>query len=108
MSYRVRLTQRARRDLDRLLRACADHSPALADRLSDHFERAISRLETFPLSCGLAYENPCYPEELRHLLFWVDSRRKYCALFVIHKDEAVVLAIRAPGERDVTPQDLSE
>ncbi len=106
MTYRIRITERARKDLDRLLGLLSEHSPEAAHRLADRFDRAISRLETFPLSCGLARENPRSELELRHLLFWLYTKRKYRALFAVRDDEVVILAIRAPGEKDVRPEDF--
>ena len=46
-------------------------SPDAAARLSTQFDKALSRLESFPLSSGLAYESPLAGEELRHLLFGI-------------------------------------
>lgn len=103
MTYRIRLTDRASRDLDRHLRNAAEHSLELGERLAARFETALGRLETFPYSCGLAHENPRFDEELRHLMFWTHPRRKYRALFVVRDDEAVILAIGAPGERPINP-----
>jgi hypothetical protein len=55
----------------------------------------------------LAYENPDFPEELRHLLFKLSKKgRKYRALFIVREDVVKVLTIRAPGERPVRPEDI--
>ncbi len=59
-----------------------------------------------PLSCALAFENHLFDEELRNLLFWINPQRKYKALFVIRDDEVVILAIRAPGEKPVLPEEI--
>jgi plasmid stabilization system protein ParE len=107
MSDRVRITRDAAEDLDRRLTSLAERSPEAADRLNDRFEAALIRLLEFPLSCGLAHEHGSFDEELRHLLFWTDPRRKYRALFVVRGDEVLVLAVRAPGERPVRPGDIA-
>jgi plasmid stabilization system protein ParE len=107
MSFRVRLTASAAADFEQRLTTIAERSPAVARRLNDRFEQALFRLRDFPLSCGLAYENPSFSEELRHLLFGIRPKRKYRALFVVREDEVVILAIRAPGERPVTPGELA-
>lgn len=107
MTYRVRVTDRADADLDRLLRSLAERSPEAATRLSQRYFNVLSRLRTMPLSCGLAHENPRFAEELRHLLFSLPKGRKYRALFVVREDEVVVLAIRAPGEEPILPDDLT-
>lgn len=106
MSYRVRLTATAAADFERRLGAVAKRSPAFARRLNDRFEKGLLRLRNFPLSCGLAYENPSFSEELRHFLFGTRPKRKYRALFVVREDEVVILAIRAPGEKPVNPDDM--
>ncbi len=107
MSFRVRLTANAAADLEQRLSTIAERSPAFARRLNDRFEKALFRLRDFPLSCGLAYENPSFSEEIRHLLFGIRPKRKYRALFVVREEEVVILAIRAPGEKPVRPEELA-
>lgn len=108
MSFHVHLTARARADLDRLMRASEDNSQGGAARLSARFSDALDRLESSPQSCGPAYKNSSFDEEIRHLLVRVHKRRIYRALFHIQGDEVVIVAVRAPGERPVTPTDLGE
>jgi plasmid stabilization system protein ParE len=107
MSFRVRLTRNAAADFEQRLTTIAERSPEAARRLNDRFEKALLRLRDFPLSCGLAYENPSFSEELRHLLFGIHPKRKYRALLVVRGDEVVILAIRAPGEKPIKPEDLA-
>jgi plasmid stabilization system protein ParE len=106
MSFQVRLSRTAAADFERRLIVISERSPNAARRLNDRFELALARLRDFPLSCGLAYENPAFVEEIRHLLFGIHRKRKFRALFTIRGDEVVVLAIRAPGERPVDPADI--
>jgi plasmid stabilization system protein ParE len=106
MSFRVRLTQAARTDLETRILSLAERSPEAAARLNDSFEQALVRLRDFPFSCGIAYENTRFAEEIRHLLFAGRPRRRYRALFTVRDDEVVVLAVRAPGERPVPPEEL--
>jgi hypothetical protein len=108
MSYRVEMSERAEADLDRHLTGLSKISPEAAERLARAFWRALARVRMHPFGCGLAHESPGFTEELRHLLFWAKSRRKYRALFVVRGDVAHVLCIRGPGERPVKPQDLSD
>jgi hypothetical protein len=62
MSFRVELTAGAYADLDRLMVWLEERSSqAAADRLSARFYEALDRLESRPLSCGLAYENRYFP-----------------------------------------------
>lgn len=106
MSYDVRLTEGAEADVERRLMELADRSPKAAERLNDGFEQALIRLRDFPLSCGPAYEADAFPEPLRHVLFWGDPRRKYRAVFVVRGETVVVLAVRAPGEKPILPEDV--
>ena len=87
MSFRVELTAGAFADLDRLMTWLGERSSqAAADRLSARFYKALDRLETRPLSCGLAYENRYFPAEVRHLLFEVWKGKPYRALFIVEDD----------------------
>ena len=106
MSFRVKLTRKAAADLEQRLTAIADRSPALAQRLNDRFEKALLRLRDFPFACGLAYEDRSFSEELRHLLFGIHPKRKFRALFTVREDEVVILAVRAPGEKPLSPEKL--
>jgi plasmid stabilization system protein ParE len=75
MSFRVKLSSRAAADFEQTLSAVSERSPALAQRLNERFEKALHRLRHFPFACGLAYENPSFSEELRHLLFGIHPKR---------------------------------
>lgn len=107
MTFRVRLTEGAEADYEECLTALAKRSPDAARRLHASYLKALQRLRDFPLSCGLSHENPLFAEELQHLLFGVHRKRRYRALFTVRGDEVVILAIRAPGERPVRPDDLT-
>lgn len=106
MTYRVRLTKGAEADYEERLTSLTERSPDAARKLHASYLKALERLRDFPLSCGLSHENPRFDEELRHLLFGVYRKRRYRALFTIRSDEVVILAIRAPGERPVRPDDI--
>lgn len=105
MRYEVELTRGAEADLDRLVAALAGRWPEGADRLTARFAEAVSRPESFPFGCGLAHENGRFPGEVRHLLFAVRKGRPYRALFTVQGNRVRVLAIRAPGERPVNPDE---
>lgn len=106
MSFHVWLTRSAEADLERRILGLAERSPEAARRLNDRFGEALVRLRDFPYSCGLAYESPRFREEVRHLLFGTNPKRRYRALFTIRGDDVFILAIRAPGERPVEPDEL--
>lgn len=108
MNYRAVATDRAVADLDLRLEALAVRSAERAAQLAARFEDALSRLESAPTACGLAYENAAFAEEIRHLLIRVPKGRTYRALFTIRGEEVVLLAVRAPGERPVKPKDVGD
>lgn len=75
--------------------------------MAQKYNAALKRLGTRPFSCGLAYENRLFAEEIRRFLFWIYRKRKYRALFAVREDEVVILAVRAPGEKPVNPDDTT-
>ena len=107
MSFRVELTAEAYADLERLMAWLEERSSLeAANQFSERFFEALSRLESEPLSCGLAYENRYAQREIRHLLFEPTKSRTYRALFVIQGEAVKILCIRAPGEKPVKRKDL--
>jgi hypothetical protein len=70
-------------------------------------EKPVEISEKSPLSCGFAYENRYFPQEVRHLLFEVWKGRPYRALFIVQDDVVKILCIRAPGEKPVKPKDVA-
>lgn len=109
MRYEIKLSRQVLADLERLAGASPlGATRGDADFLSRRFFEALARLETMPLSCGLAYENRFFREEIRHLLFKIHKGRPYRALFTVRDDEVRIIAVRAPGERPIRPADLDE
>ncbi len=106
MIYRVVFTERAEKDFDEILRRLRDNSPGAVRKFSDRFEQVLKRLESNPDSFGLAFENPHFPENLRHALFGLKPKRKYRARFVVRGELVVLLSIRAPGEKPVRPEEI--
>lgn len=107
MSFQVELTAGAYADLEQRMSWLAERSSMdVADRLSARFYECLSRLESNPFSCGLAYENRYFKDEVRHLLFEVLKGQIYRALFTIEGHVVRVLCIRAPGEKPVRPRDI--
>jgi hypothetical protein len=81
MSYHIRHTVQSQADIERLYAWIVGRSgrPA-AQRWYGSYTRALERLRTMPLSCGLAHENPRFTVELRHFLFGIHPKRRYRAL----------------------------
>jgi plasmid stabilization system protein ParE len=108
MSYQVEISKRAETDLDRVLATLAESSPKASLRLARSFWKGVQRLRAYPHGCGLAYEFRYFSEELRHLLFFANARKKYQALFVVRESAVHILCIRAPGQKPVKPQDIMD
>jgi plasmid stabilization system protein ParE len=104
MTYDVRVTDRAERQLNDAADWIAKSAPAAADRWFNGFVAALRGLKHNPERCGLAHENPMFSYELRQLLY--GRRRNYRALFTVRGNIVVVLAIRHSAQPDVTPDDF--
>jgi plasmid stabilization system protein ParE len=75
MSYRIQPTAQAEADIERLYASIVERRGEDAARKRyESYSRAVERLRTMPLSCGLAFENPRFAEELRHLLFGIHPK----------------------------------
>jgi hypothetical protein len=108
MSFRVEMTDGAYVELDNRMDWLSKRSSLdAADRLSARFYESLSRLEFNPFSCGLAYENRHFADEVRHLLFEVSKGQIYRALFTVKGDVVKILCVRAPGEKPVRPKDIA-
>ena len=106
MTYRVVLTDRARRDRDDAFDWYAEnYSPEFAFRWYRGISRAICGLKRSPERYGLAHESDKFAFELRELLYG-GRRYKHRVLFVIEGNIASVLHIRHSSQRDLTEADL--
>jgi plasmid stabilization system protein ParE len=107
MTYSLHITPGAEADIERLYFDLVERRGIhAAQQWYEAYTRALERLRVRPLSCGFAYENPNFPVELRHLLFWTRSRWKYRALFTIEEDQVQILTVRAPRMKPVDPDDV--
>ena len=97
MSYRVRYTREAKKDLERLYRFLLDQDMQAARRAKDAITRAMEFLKDFPFSCRKATpDNPF----LREMLISF-GQSGYVALFEIEDKTTVTIpAIRHQREED--------
>jgi plasmid stabilization system protein ParE len=97
VSYRVRYTQAARKDLHRLYAFLLEQDLATAERALQAIEKATGILQDFPFTCRKATpDNPF----LRELLIPFGAAG-YVALFEIEGGETVtILAVRHQREDD--------
>ena len=99
MTWRVRFTEEARDDLERLYGFLLAEDADAAERALETIERAMTVLRTFPFSCRKAAV-PSEEPFLRELVIPFGNTG-YVALFEITDDRWVtVLAVRHQREAD--------
>ena len=97
MSYDVRFTLGARRDLVRLYEFLVHKDKQAARRARDAIARGLEFLQEFPLSCRKVQQNDPF---LRELVIPFGSAG-YVALFEVENSSTVtILAIRHQREQD--------
>ena len=99
MSYRVRFTEEAKKDLERLYSFLLEKDLELAAEAVDAIEQALTVLKKFPFSCRKAASGRHGPF-LRELVVSFGSAG-YVVLFEISgRDAVTVLAVRHQHESD--------
>jgi plasmid stabilization system protein ParE len=107
MTYRVLLTERARRDLETGCTWWAQNrSHEQARRWYNGFAAAIGSLKTSPEKHARAQESEALPYELRQLNYGVGRRPTHRAVFMIRADVVVVLRVRHLAQDHLSPNDL--
>ncbi len=97
MSYKVRFTQGAREDLQRLFAFLAEQDPQAAKRARKTIAASIELLQQFPFTCRKAVPDNTF---LRELVISFGNAG-YVALFEIEDQETVtILAVRHQREDD--------
>lgn len=103
---RVRILPRAENDADAIFLFIAKRSPAGAASWWRAFLEAIECLKDEWRHCSLAPESSRHGRELRQFFFKTRLGRNYRAVFIVEIDEILVLRIRGPGQRPLSPKDL--
>ena len=67
---------------------------------------AVYRLDSFPDSHSVAYENDDFPYEIRELRFGLGSRPSYRAVFTIEENTVHVLTGRSASQETLRPDDV--
>jgi plasmid stabilization system protein ParE len=94
MTYSVRITARALREVGEALEWLVERAPLAAARWHDRLLDAFRSLENSPERCGLAPEAEWYPGgELRQLLYG-KRRGVYRILFEVRGDTVYILRVR--------------
>lgn len=108
MSFSVRLSSRAERDIRDIHGWIAGRSPEGARRWLDALDAALARIGESPDQSSLAPEHDVFDEELRQTLFKTRHGNMYRALFFVHANVIQVVSVRGGGQRPVTSADLLE
>lgn len=107
MTYRVRLTSLAQKELIAAALWWAEHRSAdQALRWLEGFEDAINSLAQDPENHSLARENSQYDSSLYQLHYGVSRKPTHRAVFRISGDTVEVLTIRHLAQRDLKPDDF--
>jgi plasmid stabilization system protein ParE len=113
MTYRVKLTAVAERDVDEAFRRIHKEAPLQAERWLYRLFEAISSLSEMPTRCSIIAETPELGREVRHLLFGKRSG-VYRILFDIQETSEEGPRVRVlriwhgsrdhPSEKDLTEE----
>jgi plasmid stabilization system protein ParE len=101
VTYRLRITPPARRELDEAFAWIARRSPHRARVWQVGALRAIRSLAEFPRRCPLAPEGDAADSEVRQLVYG-----DYRILFTIQGNVVRILRVRHGARRPVSPDDL--
>lgn len=94
MGYKVSLTDRALRDLDKILEWLADENTGEAgQRWFSRLQQAISSLSEMPGRCASAPETEQFPFHVQQLVYG-QRPHQYRVLFLVDGDEVVILHVR--------------
>jgi len=98
MTFEVRVTDRADRDVDTIFEWLAQHTKVGAVRWYHAYLKSLSLLPDQATGCGLAPEAEKFQIELRQILFKTRSGHVYRSLFVIVTNTIHVVGVRATGQ----------
>ena len=84
----------------------AETTPGGAARWLETFDDAVTRLERYPLSFGLAPESELSTKELRQILFKTRRGRVYRAVYFVEGNVVKITHVRGPRQRLIPPADL--
>lgn len=106
MTYQVKLTLQAERDLDHILEWLTQRSPQGAASWLRRWDEVRQFLSERADKCLLAPENEDHEEEIRHTVFKTRRGKKYRTLFVIREGCVYITNLRGPGQDLVPPEEF--
>ena len=107
MTYRIYLSQRARRDVDEIHEWIGQYSPSGANRWYDSFREAMFLLETTAENKGLAPEAREFEQPIRQILFKTRKGHTYRSLFIVERTRVQVVTVRGPGQPLLSVDEIS-
>lgn len=105
MTYRVIVTENAKRNLRSAYRWAYRNAPETSSRWFNRFNSALRTLSQYPKRRALAAENDLVDEEIREFVFG-KGHHVWRALFTIAGDEVRILHIRRAAMDFATPDEL--
>ena len=106
MAYRVRISDRAERQLDKAAQWYSDHDPTVGAEWLIGFRAALKSLSGNPERCGLAFETDRFSFDLRELLYGSGRQKTHRALFYVDGNDIHVVGIRHFAQDEFTPDEL--
>ena len=101
MSRKVRLSQRARDDVEEAYLYIRQDSPDRAKRWRERLLAAIHSLQDFPERHAVLFDAAIAGREVRQMTFGV-----YLVLYSIEAEQVNVLTVRHAARRPIEPGDL--
>lgn len=105
-SYRIEISERARRDADAIFDYLAERAPEGASAWATAFFQALDQLRSDPERHRHAEESEVLDIDLRELLFKTRKGRPYRLLFIVRDQSVLVAAIRGSGQDLATSEEI--
>lgn len=108
MTFQVRQTRRASRDVDNIFNWIANirRAPQGAASWRRAYQDAVARLARDPEAFPLAFEADDLGVDLREFTFKTRQGHVYRGVFIVDGDVVLILRVRGSGQGDLEPHDL--
>ena len=104
MTYSVKLSARARRELQSITDYLAQRNQSAADRWNRGIVLAMRSLADQPQRFALAMESDAFPFQIHQLLY--GRKRNYRVVYTIQGNAVVVLTIRHAAQDNLDPSEF--
>lgn len=106
MSYSLRIHPDAESDAEAIASYIGERSVDGMLRWLDTYEAAQTSIQTNPLLCSPAAEEPILQRGLRQVLFKTPAGNRYRAVFIIDNQKVTILRVRGHGEALLSDRDV--